>query len=185
MRRGAERRLQERYPEYYFNEIPFNTEAMDPSTYVIVGRRGSGKTSLAQYFKFQTLLANARCIDVDEPQEYEWVLSKLAERAAYSSPAAIPRIVKIWNLMVWSLLFQAYRDDDSRIGAACLPGAQTTNPAQLILSILRQLLNRCATPGSAPASTNRSLCTRSPTIPSLSMSGNRAGGGSENAARQR
>ena len=39
--------LQDRYQEYYYEQSRFNTEALDSDTYLIVGRRGSGKTSFA------------------------------------------------------------------------------------------------------------------------------------------
>ena len=58
--------LQDHYKEYYYEQSRFNAEALDADTYLIVGRRGSGKTSLTKYFNFQERYKNAHSIDVDE-----------------------------------------------------------------------------------------------------------------------
>ncbi len=56
--------LQDHYPEYFYEQSRFNEEALDPDVYLIVGRRGSGKTSLTQYFNFQKRFRNAHSIDM-------------------------------------------------------------------------------------------------------------------------
>jgi polynucleotide 5'-kinase involved in rRNA processing len=45
--------LQDEYKRFYYNQSRFNTEALEEDVYLIVGRRGSGKTSLTKYFGFQ------------------------------------------------------------------------------------------------------------------------------------
>ena len=60
--------LREKYPDYFYEESRFNQESLDAEVYLIVGRRGSGKTSLTQYFNFQKRYKNAHSIDVDEPE---------------------------------------------------------------------------------------------------------------------
>jgi hypothetical protein len=39
--------LKGEYSDLYFNEAPFNQAALDRNTYLIIGRRGSGKTALS------------------------------------------------------------------------------------------------------------------------------------------
>jgi hypothetical protein len=112
--------LREDYPAFYFEETPFNLDAIDPDTYLIVGRRGCGKSSLAHYFAFQTRLQNARCIDVNEAHQHELLL-KIAERVYYSTSMATPALVDIWAVLVWSLIFNATGD------AVCQRGADAAN----------------------------------------------------------
>ena len=100
--------LQEDYPYYYFEETPFNADAIDPSTYLIVGRRGCGKSSLAHYFAFQKELRSARSIDVNEAQQFERILS-IAGRIFYSTSMATPALVSVWELLIWSLVFREYQ----------------------------------------------------------------------------
>jgi hypothetical protein len=56
--------LQDEYSNYFFWETPFNDQALERDVYLIVGRRGSGKTSLTRFFGFQDTYPNAACIDV-------------------------------------------------------------------------------------------------------------------------
>jgi len=58
--------LREDYANYFYDQSRFNKESLDPETYLIIGRRGSGKTSLTKYFGFQDRISNAKNIDVDE-----------------------------------------------------------------------------------------------------------------------
>ena len=37
---ASELELGENYPDLYFGETPFNDSAIDPDTYLIIGRRG-------------------------------------------------------------------------------------------------------------------------------------------------
>ncbi len=41
-----------KYSDLYFDETPFNETAQLDETYLVVGRRGFGKTALAQAFSF-------------------------------------------------------------------------------------------------------------------------------------
>lgn len=109
--------LQEDYPAYYFEEAPFNGEAIDPGTYLIVGRRGCGKTSLAHYFAFQDSLGRAECIDVSDARRFELLLG-IAERVFYASNMPVPRLVAIWEMFIFGLVFEEYRESHEAIRKA-------------------------------------------------------------------
>lgn len=138
--------LKDSYSDYYFNQAPFNKEALALETYLIIGRRGSGKSSLAHYFTFQPKLKNARCIDVDEPKEYYKMLSEVAALAATTSEIAVPRIVEIWRHLIWSLIFEEFKDDDMAIAAARLVTTKHKGPAYLVREILKQIVSRFTGP---------------------------------------
>lgn len=93
------------YEKYFFDQAPFNKEILDPVSYLIVGRRGSGKTSLTQYLNFQDTILDSLHIDVDEPSAYEDVLTQVADSGAQDFEVALKRVVKIWELLIWSLIF--------------------------------------------------------------------------------
>ncbi|MEW6737375.1 MAG: serine/threonine-protein kinase [Acidobacteriota bacterium] len=133
--------LKANYNSYYFNHTPFNRDSIAANTYLIVGRRGSGKSSLANYFKFQTVIKDARCIDVDGPEVYEQVLSQITSTVAGLPEIAIPRIVRIWEFVIWSLIFQEYRDKDSAIDAACMLQQAKMTPANFVREALATLLS--------------------------------------------
>lgn len=103
------------YEDYYFRHTPFNEDALDPDNYLFVGRRGAGKSSLAHFFTFQDRLKSARCIDVDEPKVYQEVLERLARSAGLTDSIANPKIVSIWEFILWSLILEEYREHDTYI----------------------------------------------------------------------
>jgi hypothetical protein len=132
--------LKDRYPAHYFGALPFNSISMDPRTYLIVGRRGTGKSSLAHYFTFQDQIPNARCIDVDEPDIYKHVITRIAATAATTPEVAIPRIVRVWEYVIWALIFRELVDEDPVIAAACVV-RDRDSAANIVLRILKHLLS--------------------------------------------
>ena len=133
--------LKDRYPAHYFGALPFNSASMDPRTYLIVGRRGTGKSSLAHYFTFQDQLAGARCVDVDEPEIYKHVVTKIAATAGSTPEFAIPRIVRVWEYVIWALVFRELADEDPAIAAACVV-RDKDSAANIVLRVLKHLLSR-------------------------------------------
>ena len=134
--------LRDSYSDYYFEYSPFNDLALQNERYLLVGRRGAGKTSLAHYFTFQKKLGNSRCVDVDEPRVYEKVLSTISKSAGETSDVASTRIVEIWNYLIWSLIFENYKDLDSVVKSACLLGTDSKQASRVIREILKKLLER-------------------------------------------
>jgi hypothetical protein len=132
--------LKSEYSELYFDETPFNTAAIDPQTYLIIGRRGSGKTALAQYFSFQGTFRNPIYIDVDEPAIYQQVLSDIAARASEAREIAIPRLKKVWEYVLWCVIFEHLRGHSSTIAQACDEKCPAGRPSSLINFIFDRLL---------------------------------------------
>jgi hypothetical protein len=129
------------YTHLFFQHTPFNDQALKPERYLFVGRRGSGKTSLAHYLTFQKKVPHAKCIDVDEPKVYEIVLARIAECAARTSELAMPRIVDIWEFLIWSLVFDELASSDSTIASARLVTTNERTASSLIREILKHLLS--------------------------------------------
>ncbi len=113
------RLLKGAYSKLYFDETPFNEAAIEPETYLIIGRRGSGKTALSQYFSFQRVLENPIAVDVDEPAVFQKVLSDVAAQASEVREIAIPRLRKIWEYVIWCVIFENTKGESSEIAAAC------------------------------------------------------------------
>jgi hypothetical protein len=129
----------DRYKEYFFQESPFNSRALDPKVYLIIGRRGSGKSSLAHYFGFQKTIERAVLIDVDEPAFYEDALLKISKvcEAETNPDLSVQRMVHVWTLGIWSLLFHTFFDDSDVIATASLALGRAGSTS------LRQVLGRC------------------------------------------
>lgn len=132
--------LKSNYQQFYFEETPFNKESLEYDSYLIVGRRGTGKTSLSHYFTFQSEIKNSRCIDIDEPDVYANVLSQVSRLSARDANIAIPRIVRIWEYVFWTLMFSKYQTEDADIKAACV--ITESRSSHFIRSILNHLIDR-------------------------------------------
>jgi hypothetical protein len=98
---------EEKYSDLYFDETPFNDVAVKDETYLIIGRRGSGKTALAQYFSFQKQISNPICIEVPKPEIYQQVLSEISRRTSESRAIAVAHLKRVWEFVIWSLIVQA------------------------------------------------------------------------------
>ncbi len=101
-------RFRESYSELYFFAAPFNDVFLELPRYLIIGRRGTGKTSLAQFLSFQDLIPNAKCIYANQPEIYTAVLNRLADQPDQPNEVAIPRTRKVWEYLIWTLLFHEY-----------------------------------------------------------------------------
>ncbi|HLO32285.1 MAG TPA: hypothetical protein VK249_24255, partial [Anaerolineales bacterium] len=132
--------LQDQYPEYFYEQSRFNEEALDRDIYLIVGRRGSGKTSLTQYFNFQKRLKTAHSIDVDEPEIYQSILQKIANSAYLSPDLAINDVRKIWEYLIWSIIFSEYAHLDGTVRSAAVFSGKKLKPARIITEIANGLL---------------------------------------------
>ncbi len=133
--------LKERYKEYFYDQGKFTKDTLLSSTYLIVGRRGAGKTSLAKYLTFQTQIKNARCIDVDEPDVYNEALQNVADSSLhYSLDITTNKIEQVWELLIWALIFHEYQQYGGAIRKAALMLSPRVEIARLASRFLKQLL---------------------------------------------
>jgi hypothetical protein len=134
--------LGEDYRKYFFYHTRFNDSALDPNVFLIIGRRGSGKTALSQYFAFQKQMRHSSAIDVDEPAAFQQVMQRITEAAAHTREVAIPSIARVWEFVIWSIIFRTYQHRDVRIRAACIFGDRSGKLSNFIRHVLNALLNR-------------------------------------------
>jgi hypothetical protein len=137
------------YSQLYFDGTPFNAASIKPETYLIIGRRGSGKTALSRYFSFQTRIPDPIYIDVDEPKAYRTVLADIAARASESREIAIPRLVKVWEYTLWCVVFEQTKRESTAIAAACHQDCSVDHPSHLVNRIIDRLLTILHEPGDA------------------------------------
>lgn len=134
--------LQQGYSRYFFYHTRFNDLSLDPKVFLIIGRRGSGKTALSQFFSFQKVMNAAIAIDVDEPAAFEKVLEDITLGTPHTREVAIPRIATVWRLVIWSIIFRELQELDSRIRAACIFGSREGKLSTFIRHFLKALLDR-------------------------------------------
>jgi len=116
------------YSKYYFDHTRFNREALNPKVFLIIGRRGAGKTALSQFFSFQQLMPRVTTIEVDEPAAFQQLMSKMAESAASTREVAIP---------------DSSRYGNSSSGQPFSGSSRTRTPESRLPSCLLTKLTRC------------------------------------------
>lgn len=133
---------EDKYSRYYLDSTYFAKQSLDSSVYLIVGRRGSGKTALAKFFSFQHSLSRSIEIYIDEPASFHEVMSKIAEQESFNEDLQIPRLVKTWEYVVWYAIFHELENRDPRIKAACTFEAGGTGASKLIRHLLQALIEK-------------------------------------------
>jgi hypothetical protein len=150
---------QEGYSALYFGETPFNQAAVEEETYLIVGRRGSGKTALSQYFSFGETFKNPILIDVDQPALYQRSLTEVAAFGAGPRDLAIHRLQRIWYYLVWSLIAERMRHLSPEIERACEGQTQPRSLSEFIGRKLESLVAIFKDPGDFTEADLNSLLT--------------------------
>jgi len=137
-------KLHNDYGAYFFNQAAFNEEALQPHIYVIVGRRGSGKSSLGQYFALQQDRKGAKFkIIWDKDGENKHASDLFANvfepimRSTQASKSfeevAIHKYAKVWQVVIWSLLYDAYRELDP-----CIERAHQISSLDSMIAIIKR-----------------------------------------------
>jgi hypothetical protein len=137
--------LKESYPRYYFENSQFGKKALARQTYLIVGRRGAGKSSLIEYFSFYNKRKHTRSIDVSDPEIYQVVLEKVARLLQENSDFPAPKIKVLWEYVIWALIFKEYSDKEDIIRAADLldyRDENKTTPSRIILKVIQSIVAR-------------------------------------------
>lgn len=141
-----------RYREYFFDHVPFNSECLEKQCYLVIGRRGAGKSSLANYFTFQDRLPSAACLDVDEPDVFGHVQQKVQDRIVQGKeqpgPQLAQKVALIWEALIWQLVFEKLREDTTHAELPALrkitflPFGDANRVKRFVLDILKLLIKK-------------------------------------------
>lgn len=130
------------WPDFFFNHATFIEKSLDPRTYLIVGRRGCGKSSLAEYFKYQKQRTNQQTINVREANEYTQQMWEVAEQLKGSPNLIKHSLVGIWEFAIWQLIFRNLHTLDSRIEAANVFDYKVHSASRFLRTLLEGLLSK-------------------------------------------
>jgi len=104
------RKQKEDYKDLYFDQTPFNEAARAANAYLIIGRRGSGKTALAQSFSFRHEGAAPIYISVDNPRTYREVLADVSGDSQQPRDVSVARLCHVWEYTIWRLIETELRE---------------------------------------------------------------------------
>lgn len=130
------------YEDIFFTETPFNAPALDPRCYLIIGRRGAGKTALCQFFQFQKIIRKSQAIVVRQEELFEQVLERIGGLAIEHRDTASAHIAKIWNYVLWSLLARAADMNHDFFSDAMLAAKDQESVGNKVKHLLRTLLKK-------------------------------------------
>nr|RNJ67080.1 MAG: hypothetical protein EDM05_22380 [Leptolyngbya sp. IPPAS B-1204] len=86
-------------------------------------------------------MRQAIAIDVDESDTFEQLLEKVTALSIQSREVAIPKITKIWDFIIWLIIFKKLQAYDVRIRAACIFGDHNGKVVDFLRLTLKGLLN--------------------------------------------
>jgi hypothetical protein len=132
---------EEKYRQLYFEETPFNDQAVDPDTYLIVGRRGSGKSALAQYFSFQDEIRNPLCIEVRKPSVYQQLLAEVSKRTSESRAIAVDHLRRVWEFVIWKLIVSSLRGDAPETARGGITDTESHRVSHFVAEQIQHLMS--------------------------------------------
>lgn len=132
-------RYGERYEEIFFDEAPFNQPAIEPQSYLIIGRKGAGKTALSTFLSFQRTIPDARYVELDVHRIYREIFNRDAAWIGERRQLVIPELVVAWDLIVWSHIIEKVGEGTKNVDhdswlARFSPAAIFERLAQIIVS---------------------------------------------------
>jgi hypothetical protein len=130
-----------KYIDLFFEEAPFNDVAVDEDTYLIIGRRGSGKTSLARYFSFQKRIPNPICIEVLQAHVYQQVLSEISRRTSEARAIAVAHLQRVWEFVIWSLILNSLKVEGGKIITTPKPNHSSSHKVADLIEFLMRLFS--------------------------------------------
>ena len=136
------RKLGTYWEEYFFEYTSFVDGALSQDTYLIVGRRGSGKSSLVQHFVYQDKYPKADNINLGQAENYNTDLFDIASKLEYSEELAIQKLVKLWEFIVWQLIFKKLEDHNIIIKKAIEKEGKDSSASKFIKLLLKGLIEK-------------------------------------------
>ena len=135
-------RLGASWEEYFFEQTYFVEESLRPETYLIVGRRGSGKSSLIQHIIYQDKYPNSDYIDFGFADSYNAELYKIAESLLFSQELKVQKLVKVWDYIIWQIIFKKLSANDKLIKKGVFDDCTDPSVLNFLKLIVKGLLNR-------------------------------------------
>ena len=134
--------LQTDYPNFYYSESRFNSFVLDPDRYLVIGRRGSGKTSLIKYCSFQNRLRNSECIAIERPEEFQILWQRLLELVLPYENYGTLAVSNIWEYVLWLLIFDHLEIDTTWLPYIETPAiGATASPESKVFAVIESLLS--------------------------------------------
>jgi hypothetical protein len=128
-----------RYEDIFFDEAPFNKPALEHFSYLIVGRKGAGKTALSTFLSFQRSIPDSSYVELDVREIYKKIFHRGASWIDQRRQLVIPELAVAWDLIVWSHIIEAMRGDVQHVDQDSI--WQTLSPASIFDRLAQIILS--------------------------------------------
>lgn len=98
--------LGNQWERYFFEYTYFVKESLNPDNYIIIGRRGSGKSSLAEYFEHQKKYRKSSTIQIKSEDIFDTDSFRKISDSSNLSELFPNKLVKVWDYYIWQLIFK-------------------------------------------------------------------------------
>lgn len=134
--------LKDQYWDFYYDKSRFHEEALNKDVYIIVGRRGAGKTSLARYFEKNGKFKNV--VIINQAEIYEELYDKLEPILIGRNAIKTFQVQRIWNYIFWVLLLDKFKKTNllTSILSTATSAAKHGSTANIVLNALGSLFKR-------------------------------------------
>ncbi len=133
---------EKKWEEYFFEYTYFVEEAINPRTYLIVGRRGSGKSSLLQHILYQDKYPNSDFINFGFAESYNSELYKIASNIDLGQELKVQKLVKVWDYIIWQIVFKKLSQYSSVIRLGIFDDTTDPSLVNFMKLTLKSILNR-------------------------------------------
>lgn len=133
---------EKKWEEYFFEYTYFVDEALNPRTYLIVGRRGSGKSSLLQHILYQDKYPDSDYIDFGFAESYNSELYKIAANIDLSQELKVQKLVKVWDYIIWQIVFKKLAEHSNKIKLGIFDDCTDPSIANFLKLTLKSILNK-------------------------------------------
>ncbi|WP_298508134.1 hypothetical protein [uncultured Kordia sp.] len=133
---------EKKWEEYYFEHTDFVKKALHKDTYLIVGRRGCGKSSLLQHILFQDEYQKSDFINFGLAETYIDQLLKIANNINFSQELKVQKLVKLWEYIIWQIIFKKLENNNKEIRKGIHEECTDPSILNFIKLIIKGILNK-------------------------------------------
>ena len=139
------KKLGNKWEEYFFEHTKFVRECSSKDVYLIVGRRGSGKSTLINYFSDAEAFPNSLSINTGKAESYYAELLDIAKAFHYPSEISIQKLKLVWKYVIFQSIFRALQKEGYDMKKYIVQDVNEKNPQNFIKILLKGLLTKYVT----------------------------------------
>ncbi|MEM1128627.1 MAG: hypothetical protein AAGI71_18425 [Bacteroidota bacterium] len=95
-----EKWLMEHWKDHFYAEAEFIRTSLEPDKYIVIGSKGSGKSSLAFYYKYQSDIERAKCAHINKKSFFYDSMLPVADQINEREEQIIDCTQQLWESVI-------------------------------------------------------------------------------------